>query len=135
MSVRKRTWTNARGDAKEAWVVDYVDQVGKRRLKTFKRKKDADAYRSRTDAEVRAGVHTPDSASVTIAKAAELWLRTCRANDLERGTIAAYRQYIENHIVPLIGSMKLLMWRQSAPSRTGFGKTDRARWSRKSWAR
>jgi hypothetical protein len=33
MSIRKRTWKTAKGDAKEAWVVDYVDQAGKRRLK------------------------------------------------------------------------------------------------------
>jgi integrase len=26
MSVRKRTWTTAKGEKKEAWIVDYVDQ-------------------------------------------------------------------------------------------------------------
>ena len=30
MSIRKRTWKTAKGEAKEAWVVDYVDQAGKR---------------------------------------------------------------------------------------------------------
>jgi hypothetical protein len=25
MSVRKRTWTTARGEIKEAWIVDYTD--------------------------------------------------------------------------------------------------------------
>jgi len=35
MSIRKRTWTSPKGEQKEAWVVDYVDQGGKRRLKTF----------------------------------------------------------------------------------------------------
>ncbi len=38
MSVRKRAWTTPRGEQKEAWVVDYVDQAGKRRLKTFAKK-------------------------------------------------------------------------------------------------
>ena len=38
MSIRKRTWKTAKGEAKEAWVVDYVDQGGKRRLKTFEEK-------------------------------------------------------------------------------------------------
>ena len=40
MSVRKRTWTTAKGVEKEAWVVDYLDRSegGQRRLKTFDRK-------------------------------------------------------------------------------------------------
>jgi integrase len=46
MSIRKRTWKTAKGDAREAWVVDYVDQTGKRRLKTFKKKKEADGNQS-----------------------------------------------------------------------------------------
>src|SRR5690606_34951845 len=40
MSVRKRTWTTGKGE-KSAWVVDYVDTKGKRRLKSFKLKKEA----------------------------------------------------------------------------------------------
>jgi hypothetical protein len=53
MSVRKRIWKTAKGEAKEVWVVDYMDQAGKRRLKTFKRKKEANAYRARANVEVR----------------------------------------------------------------------------------
>jgi integrase len=41
MSVRKRTWTTAKGEKKEAWIVDYVDQDGDRHTETFKRKKEA----------------------------------------------------------------------------------------------
>jgi hypothetical protein len=39
-SIRKRTW-NSGGETKTAWVVDYFDQDGKRRLKTFARRADA----------------------------------------------------------------------------------------------
>ena len=42
MLIRKRSWTTSKGQPKEAWVVDYVDQAGRRHLKTFARKKDAD---------------------------------------------------------------------------------------------
>ena len=40
MSIRKRSWTNSKGELREAWVVDYVDKIerGKRRLKTFEKK-------------------------------------------------------------------------------------------------
>jgi hypothetical protein len=47
MSVRKRTWTTGAGDAREAWVAAYTDTNGVRRLKTFARKKDADAFAPR----------------------------------------------------------------------------------------
>ncbi len=44
MAIRKREWTTGKGERKVAWVVDYKDQHGKRRLKTFQRKKDAEAW-------------------------------------------------------------------------------------------
>ena len=44
MSIRKRTWIASKGVEKSAWVVDYTDAKGTRRLKTFGKKKDADAF-------------------------------------------------------------------------------------------
>ena len=84
MSVRKRTWKSPSGETKEAWVVDYVDQHGDRHLKTFAKKRDADAHHAIVGVAVRAGTHTADSKSVTVAKAAELWLESCEAAGLER---------------------------------------------------
>ena len=104
-SVRKREWTSPKGEKKTAWVVDYIDQAGKRRLKTFERKKDADAYKATATVEVRAGVHTADSRSVTVAEAAELWLKSC--SHLERTTVAAYRQHVELHTNPFHARTKL----------------------------
>ena len=107
MSVRKREWVNPQGEAREAWVVDYVDGSGQRRNKNFKRKRDADAYANRVGAEVRAGTHTPDSTSLTIAEAGQLWLQTSENAELERATLANYREHLTLHIVPLIGSTRL----------------------------
>ena len=107
MSVRKRAWTTSKGEQKEAWVVDYVDQTGKRRLKTFSKKKVADNFAATANVEIRAGVHTADSASVTIAEAGKLWLETGVQAGLERTTIDAYRQHLRLHIEPYLGNMKL----------------------------
>ena len=41
MSVRKRKWTTSRGAKRTAWVADYIDQDGKRRLEHFDYKYDA----------------------------------------------------------------------------------------------
>jgi integrase len=42
--VKKRKWVTKQGEHREAWMIDYSDQQGTRRLKTFERKKDADAF-------------------------------------------------------------------------------------------
>src|SRR5262245_28285779 len=92
---------------KEAWVVDYVDQHGERHIKTFAKQRDADAHHAIVGVAVRAGTHTADSKSTTVAKAAELWLACCDAARLERTTITAYRQHVELHIVPILGALRL----------------------------
>src|SRR5271157_5287988 len=107
MSVRKRIWKTSEGAEKEAWVVDYVDQAGKRRLKTFTKKKAADNYAATANVEIRAGVHTADSASLTIAEAGKLRIETGEARGLERATTAAYRQHLRLHIEPYLGAVKL----------------------------
>jgi integrase len=107
MSVRRRTWKGPRGEMREAWVVDYVDQHGDRHLKTFAKKRDADAHHAVVGVAVRAGTHIADSKSVTVAKAAELWLESCEAAGLERATITAYRQHADLHIVPVLGALRL----------------------------
>ncbi len=106
MAIRKRTWTSG-GTERTAWVVDYQDQAGKRRLKTFKTKKAADSWATDTLYRVKAGTHTPESASITVAQAAEDWIKRAELEARERSTIAQYRQHVEYHINPLIGNVKL----------------------------
>lgn len=107
MSVRKRTWTTGKGEEKTAWVVDYVDTQGKRRLKTFKLKKQADQFSATASVEVREGVHVADSVSVTVDKACEFWIRSGEAAGLERSTINQRKRHVKLHIVPLIGQTLL----------------------------
>jgi integrase len=107
VSVRKRTWKIQNGETKEAWIVDYADQHGNRHIKTFARKKDADAYHASVTMEVGAGIHTADRASVTIAEAGRLWIESGEAAALERTTLEQYRQHLDLHIVPAVGAVKL----------------------------
>jgi integrase len=104
MSVRKRTWTTRLGEQKEAWIVDYSDQDGKRHIKTFDRKKDAEDYRATVKVDVKAGVHT--SGKHTVAEAGAKWI-TDAEDRLEPATVESYRQHLEQHIVPYLGSVKL----------------------------
>jgi hypothetical protein len=102
MSVRKRIWVNAKGMEREAWIVDYSDAKGTRRLKTFQRKKDADAFEATASVEIRAGVHVADSASATVAAAGDLWIYSVEQGGLERTTTEGYKQHLRDHIVPFI---------------------------------
>ena len=91
MSIRKRTWTGRTGAEKSAWVVDYVDGKGTRRLKTFAKKKDADQFAATAKVEVREGVHVADRDTVTVAAAGKLWIASAETAGLERSTVEAYR--------------------------------------------
>jgi integrase len=107
VSVRKRTWRSPDGEMKDAWVVDYVDQLGKRHLKTFAKKRDADVHHALVAVNVRAGTHTPDRKGDTVARAAALWLESCESAGLERTTLTAYREQIDLRIGPVLGALRL----------------------------
>ena len=107
MSVRKRTWTNGDGSQGEAWIAEYTDFEGKRRIRTFEKKRDAEAYHASVAGELRSGIHVPDSQSVTVAEAGKHWLQGCEAAGLERSTVDYYRQHLDRHITPLLGAVKL----------------------------
>lgn len=111
-TVRKRTWRSGEDDdgnavLKTAWVADYFDQAGKRRLKTFATRKAADDWLLTARQEVRHGVHVPARTSITIAEAGDLWFTQCEADGLERSTLTQYRQHLELHIKPFLGATKL----------------------------
>jgi integrase len=106
-TIRKRTWVTRKGETKTAWLADYFDQKRKRHTKQFPTKKAADAWLLRARGEVRDGVHTPDSASITVAEAGALFLQRCALDGLERGTQRFYEQVIRLCIDPLLGGSKL----------------------------
>lgn len=107
MSVRRRTWTTPKGEAKSGWQADYVDAKGKRRRKMFDRKKDADAFLLAARTEVREGIHVADAETATISQAGKLWLKSGTAAGLERGTVDQRERHLRLHIEPFIGDVKL----------------------------
>jgi integrase len=106
MSVRKRKWITRAGEEREAWIVDYFDQAGDRHIRTFERKKEADEFRATVAVDIRAGLHTAASKSITVRRAADDWLSHIEREERERSTLAQYRQHVR-HILPLIGNVKL----------------------------
>lgn len=106
-TIRKRSWTTPDGATKSAWQVDYRDAGGARRSKQFARKKEAEAWTTQAAWEVSQGTHTPDSQSISVTKAADLWLARGEREGLEASTLAAYGQHVRLHIIPLCGERRL----------------------------
>lgn len=106
MSIRKRTWSTARGET-TVWIVDYKDQYGQRKTKQFPRKKDAETWNISAAWQVSQGTHTSERKSITVAQASAMWLDARRADRLEPSTLAAYDQHVRLHINPRWGSIKI----------------------------
>ena len=68
-SVRKRAWKTAKGEARSAWCVDFVDANRVRQRRHFRRKREADAFRVEIEGQLRAGTFRPDAAKVTVREA------------------------------------------------------------------
>jgi hypothetical protein len=56
--------------------------------------------------DVRAGTHTAPSKSITVAQAAEDWIKGVELEGREAATVAGYRQHA-HHINTRIGNVKL----------------------------
>ena len=118
MAVRRREWTNRDGSKGSAWQAGYTDLSGRWRTKSFDLKRDAERYFEETKRAVRRGTHVADRDSVTVEEAAEKWMDTCILNELEKSTLCQYRNHVDNHIVPAIGS--ILLTRITKPVVTDF---------------
>lgn len=97
------------------WQVDYRDNQGKRRSKQFERKKEAEAYETKVRAELASGVYVHAAGTLTVEKAAELYIQHIRTRrdagqEMERATCRDYESKINLHILDPehgIGATKL----------------------------
>jgi integrase len=111
--VRKREWTNAKGDKKLAYVVDYTDAEGVRRTPQFDKKHQADAHLRKVQRELEDGVHVSKAAAVTFAFLSDGFLRDCdrrrRIKDSMTGnSFETARGIIVRHLDPKFGKMMAL---------------------------
>jgi integrase len=73
-SVRKRTWSDANGELKTAWIVDYSDNRGNRQRKHFQTKKAADGFRIHIEGQLQSGIYRAAADKVTVQDACESFL-------------------------------------------------------------
>lgn len=112
MSIRKRRWQTSKGEWREAWQLDYVDQHGERQRKNFEKKADAVAYETTARAQVRDGTHVAPNRDVTLKDAADIWIKAVKAGrgdrpPAERSTVRQYEYHRDTYLVPMLGTVKL----------------------------
>ncbi|WP_164881821.1 tyrosine-type recombinase/integrase [Paenirhodobacter populi] len=102
-TVRKRKWVH-NGKEAEAWVVNYTDQAGKRRQKSFEKKKEADSYRVHVEGEIAQGVHVALNETVTFGAAAEAFIEECyrrhQLGDMTLSGVKGYEYRLQKYATP-----------------------------------
>ena len=106
-SIRKRSWHTTSGETKAGVGIELRRPHGKRRQATFRTRKAAEQHRATYIVEIREGTHTAASETITVAEAAERWIKRAEREDLELSTVRAYRNLARYHVVPVLGSVKL----------------------------
>ena len=99
-SVRKNKTTGK-------WEFDYKDLKGKRKIKKgFKTKVEAEKAQAKIYEDLNKGLNPVDT-KVTLKEAGELYMRLHVSTNCKPSTIATNRGYLDNHIYPFFGDMKL----------------------------
>ena len=103
-TTRKRTWRNARGENKSAWVVDYTDIHGNRQRKQCLNKKAADAFRIRVESQMQIGTYRQSADKITIKEVCYNFLDRCtirsqRNERMTRKMLVVYTGQVNNPIL------------------------------------
>jgi integrase len=99
MPIRKRTWTNADGAATTVFVADVTDANGHRERRQFESRKEAEAFRIKTEGDMRIGTFRADASKLTVKDAADEFLTYCHGRR-ERRERMTRRNYdtMDGHI-------------------------------------
>ena len=99
MSVRRTQWERRKASRGK------LDRrlrrrAGDRHIETFVRKTDADDRHAEIKGEIKKGIDTATSKSITVDEAGRLWLESCEAGGQERATIDAPAAHQPSHRAP-----------------------------------
>jgi integrase len=97
-----KAFKNERG----TYTARFRDSSGRQREKTFKLKKDAEAYGYRAEADRARGVRVdPQAGRITLTRYVDHWMA---AQPHRPATVDLYQRHLRNHILPVMGSRQLL---------------------------
>lgn len=105
--VKKRTWTNKDGSKGTAWTVDYIDNLGKRVMKSgFKTKADAESYLAQIRIELDKGTLIHKNKQLMFTAIADSFMNNYAESYCKLNTILGYKGYLKNHLLPYFERFK-----------------------------
>ena len=108
MSIRTRRNKEGKITGYQAVVKRGESSTGKRLrdTKTFKTKKEAEAYINQTKSHILNGTYIEPN-KMTVSQALDEWLETQVEPTLAPATVKSYQYNIKNHIRPALGNIQL----------------------------
>lgn len=92
-----------------SWEVHYRDPYNWQRSKTFARKTDARRFASEVETDKRRGLwNDPQDSRYSFSELAADWFDWTRAGRRKPRTLAAYRGYLNRHILPVFGRVPVV---------------------------
>lgn len=93
-----------RRQAPGRWRVGWYDLRSNQKSKTFARKPDAEAFKSKIEHDLRANTYRdPKSGDIAVSEVAESWF-TARKPKWARRTVGIYRDYLDHYVIPRWGT-------------------------------
>src|SRR5262245_60688001 len=86
--------------------VDIRDQFGRKRLRTFATKREAREHEKKALGQISAGEFIVPSRATVREKAQEWYQKKC-TESYRRATLVAWRNHVDNFIVPSLGDFKI----------------------------
>lgn len=108
MSIRTRKNKAGKITGYQAVIEKGEDSTGKRlrETKTFKTKKEAEAYLNKIKTDIHNGTYIEPS-KITVSQALDEWMETEVKPRLAFATVSSYKYNVENHIRPALGNIQL----------------------------
>lgn len=107
--VKKRTWINKDGSKGTAWTVDYIDNLGKRVMKSgFKTKFEAEQYLAKIRLELQKGTCINTNKAIIFSQIADEFINSHSEIYCKKSTIISYKGYLKNHLLPYFANRKII---------------------------
>ncbi|NTH63937.1 site-specific integrase [Agrobacterium rhizogenes] len=111
-TITKRKWKTGKGEEREAYVLAYTDQTGKRHKEQFAKKKEADVRRIEVEGQVSTGAFRAEAKKKTVSDAIDAYIKHLKKrHEREEKVTTMYLRntsgQLNTHVKPHIGHIKL----------------------------
>ena len=110
-TIKKRTWTNVKGEKKQGWVLAFTDKEGKRHREQFPAQSLAKDRLAEVLSQIDKNVFKAEAKVKTVNDAADRYIEKIegelKAREITKVFVEGMRGHLKNHVRPLLGKVKL----------------------------